>query len=183
MNFPNLLTCSRLMFAAFFIYFLSAKGEAAKALALTSFVLAALTDYWDGRIARERGEITAFGKWMDPIADKVLILAAFFGFAFLKLIPMALALIVLARDLVITGFRFVVFKKSDVSAAAPGKQKTVSHVVFIILVLLFLIAREMSWWNTAWTAPALTLIRLGMFFVVAITLWSAYQYFSSVRRR
>ena len=182
MNWPNLLTCSRLIFAAFFIYFLFEAGPMTKTFALASFVLASLTDYWDGRVARARGEITVFGKWMDPIADKILVLAAFFGFAFLGLVPMALVFIVFARDLVMTGFRFMVSKKSDVSAATPGKQKTVFHIVYIILVLLYLVASEMPWWDAGWTAPALALIRFGMIAVVAITLWSAFHYFSSVRK-
>ena len=76
MNLANKLTISRIFLAGVFIWFLFVKGPGAKFMAMATFLTACITDYYDGYIARKRGDITAFGKLMDPIADKILILGA-----------------------------------------------------------------------------------------------------------
>ena len=87
MNLANKLTISRIMLSGIFIWFLFIRGPGAKFMAMAIFLVACLTDYYDGYIARKTGGITAFGKLMDPIADKILILGAFLAFVEMELIP------------------------------------------------------------------------------------------------
>ena len=143
MNLPNKLTISRIVLTFIFMFFLLSKGLFAKSLALLIFLVASLTDFYDGRIAKRRGLVTDFGKLMDPIADKVLTLAAFLGFVELKLIPAWMAVLIISRELVITSLRIMAAKKGKVLAAtASGKHKTVSQMVAIFIILSFLVLRE-----------------------------------------
>lgn len=177
LNFPNFLTCSRLLLSVIFIYFLLFPGLAAKIMALLTFGLAALTDYWDGRLARKEGIITAFGRLMDPIADKILTLSAFVSFVFLELIPFWMVLIVMARDFWITALRLRMKKGGSAQGAqSEGKQKTVLQMAMIIATLGYLVARETPVWSEVWTAPAHTAIFVSMLGVVGMTVWSAARY-------
>jgi CDP-diacylglycerol--glycerol-3-phosphate 3-phosphatidyltransferase len=185
MNTPNVLTCSRLVLTAIFLYFLSLHGFAARASALSTFLLATLTDYWDGRLARERGEVTRFGKLMDPIADKALTLAAFGAFAWLELIPVWMVALIVARDLGITAFRLQMADASGHAQEArwSGKAKTSFQFLAIVSVLGYLVVRETPAWHAAWDAPACRAIFLGMLAVTAFTLWTGLHYFRKSRPR
>ena len=150
MNLPNKLTISRIILTFVFMFFLFSRGAMAKSLALFIFVAASFTDYYDGLIARRRGQITNFGKLMDPIADKVLTLAAFLAFVELGLIPAWMVVVIIMRELFITGVRLVAVSRGIVlEAETGGKHKTVSQVLAIFLMLIFLIAKEaaVSTWN------------------------------------
>ena len=183
MNLPNLLTCSRLVLSVVFIIFLFDETLLFKFIALLVFLLASLTDYWDGRLARSTGEITKFGKLMDPIADKILTLSAFIGFCVLGLIPLWAVAVVMMRDVAITFFRFCIPSKGDLqSARASGKNKTVFQLVYIILVLMYATLRETSFWNPAYDALILSVIYWGMLSIVAITVWSAFRYWQETRK-
>lgn len=176
MNLPNLLTCSRILFTVFFVIFLFSAGLLFKFLALFAFVLASLTDYWDGRLARESGKVSVFGKIMDPIADKVLTLSAFFSFAAMGLYSIWFAIVVAIRDLWVTGFRFS--KPLDSPASSPrqsGKNKTVFQIVFIILVLLFLVWRELPVHREDWEGYAHLTIQAGMMIIVFVTVWTGLR--------
>jgi CDP-diacylglycerol--glycerol-3-phosphate 3-phosphatidyltransferase len=175
-NLPNLLTCSRVVFAALFAAFLFSANPFGKAIALFFFIIASLTDYWDGRIARGRGMVSQFGKLMDPIADKILTLAAFFSFWYLGLLPLWMVLVVVARDLTVTTARFFMPATGSVRAARmSGKQKTVVQILFIIGVLLYLIARQLPDWQPAWDETANACVTWGMGLVVLITVWSGVR--------
>lgn len=143
MNLPNKLTISRIILTFAFMFFLFKQGILAKSLALVSFLVASLTDFYDGRIAKRKGMVTDFGRLMDPIADKVLTLAAFLAFVELKLVPAWMVVLIISRELVITGLRiFAVTKGKVLSATASGKHKTVSQIAAIFIILVFLILRE-----------------------------------------
>ena len=176
MNYANILTCSRLLFAALFAVFLFWEEPLGKYVALFFFVLASLTDYWDGRIARSLGQISQFGKLMDPIADKVLTLAAFFSFWWLSLVPLRWVVIIVMRDLILTGVRFRLPPESKGrSARASGKQKTFLQIVYILGVLIYLIARESRHWDPAWDGRALMAVQIGMILIVMVTVLSGLQ--------
>lgn len=143
MNLPNKLTVSRIILAGFFILFLFVKGAGAKFIALAIFLTACLTDYYDGLIARRTGSITDFGKLMDPIADKILVLGGFLAFVEMKIIPAWMVMVIIARELVITGIRMLALSKKKVlSAEVAGKHKTVSQIVATLSILVFLIIRD-----------------------------------------
>ncbi len=132
------------------VFLLLRPGPAAKIAALAVFTAAALTDWWDGRIARRRGLISKFGVLMDPIADKVLVLCAFGAFVKLGAVPGWMVLLIVARELLITLLRMVALAKGKaLPAEAAGKVKAAFQMGTISAVLLFLVAREMfavGWW-------------------------------------
>ncbi len=137
MNLPNKLTVSRLVLTLVFIVVVFAEFPHAPTLALVLFSVASLTDYFDGRIARRDKLITNFGILMDPLADKILICSAFIAFVGLHLIPAWMVVIVVARELAITGLRLLAASKQVVLAAERyGKHKTISQIVAIIAILI-----------------------------------------------
>jgi len=176
-NFPNRLTSYRILLTLIFIPLIFTRGLWPKALALATFILASFTDYWDGKIAREKGQTSRFGKLMDPIADKVLTLSAFIAFVFMGLIPAWTVFLIFIRDLVVTGWRFFLpLGEDSQSARKSGKYKTVLQFAWITGVLLFLFAKETSGWRPEWTATSYRFIYWSMCFIVAVTLWTGIRY-------
>ncbi|PIU39879.1 MAG: CDP-diacylglycerol--glycerol-3-phosphate 3-phosphatidyltransferase [Candidatus Omnitrophica bacterium CG07_land_8_20_14_0_80_50_8] len=177
MNLPNILTCSRIGMTGIFMFLLSLKGVWPKSLALFVFLLASLTDYWDGRLARKTNQITSFGKLMDPIADKILTLSAFLAFVQMTIIPAWMAVAIITRDLLITGLRFLMPERgASRQARSSGKHKTSLQFAAIVGVLIFLTIKETSYWRPEWTPGALSFIYWSMFLIVVITLWSGVRY-------
>ena len=138
MNLPNKLTVSRILLTFVFMFLLFSKGAASKLGALVIFIIAAATDYYDGKIARERNEITDFGKFMDPVADKFLTIGAFLAFVEMGLIPAWMIVLIIFRELIITGVRLFAATQGRILAAeTAGKHKTVSQMVSIFTILVF----------------------------------------------
>lgn len=165
------------MLAAVFLALFIFNGVWFRAAAFCVFLTASITDYFDGRIARERGLITHFGQLMDPIADKLLTISAFVVFVQLGVIPAWMAVIVIMRDVLITGLRLAMPSGESQSAGTAGKQKTALQFCFIVAVLAFLTAVQTPAWDPRWTEEALSVIRVAMLFIVALTVWSALEYF------
>src|ERR1041384_8024496 len=137
MNIPNRLTLGRFVLTVFFLAAMFWPGRFNDTIALALFSLASLTDYYDGMIARRDRLITNFGALMDPLADKILICSAFIAFVGRGAIPAWMAVIVVARELAITGLRLLAASKNLVLAAEGyGKHKTISQIVAIISVLV-----------------------------------------------
>ena len=133
MNLANKLTISRIVLAGIFILFLFIRGPGAKFMALAIFMAACITDYYDGYIARKANSITSFGKLMDPIADKILVLGAFLAFVQMNIIPAWMVIIIITREFMITGIRILALSQKKVLAAeSGGKHKTVSQMVAVI---------------------------------------------------
>jgi len=153
MNLPNKLTVLRICLAGVFMFFLFSKGLMFKCLALSIFLAASFTDFLDGYIAKKNNIVTDFGKLMDPIADKILVLSAFLAFVEMELIPAWMALIIVFREVTVTGLRIAALTQGRVLAAEDGgKHKMVSQVFSIVVILLFLIFREagikvFGFWN------------------------------------
>jgi len=137
-NTPNKLTLLRIMLIPLFIVLLFAYFIPQNyLLALVVFAVASLTDLLDGYLARKNNLITDFGKLMDPLADKLLVISAIVCFIELRLTPSVIVVIILARELMVTSMRLVAAGKGSVLAADKwGKYKTVSQMVWIIAVLL-----------------------------------------------
>ena len=153
MNLPNKLTILRIILAFLFIFFVFAHGLFYKVLAFLVFLLASFTDALDGFIAKRNNQVTDFGKLMDPIADKILVLAAFIAFVELKIVPAWMVIIIILREIAVTALRALALTKGKViSADGGGKHKTVSQVVAIFAILIFIILREggskvFGFWN------------------------------------
>jgi CDP-diacylglycerol--glycerol-3-phosphate 3-phosphatidyltransferase len=136
MNLPNQLTLSRFVLTAFFLGALLVAFPYHETAALVFFVAASLTDYYDGVLARRHGWITNFGILMDPLADKILICSAFIAFIELDRIAAWMVIVIVARELAITGLRLLAAAKNLVLAAERfGKHKTISQIVCIIAIL------------------------------------------------
>ena len=115
-------------------------GPYFKVLALGVFIAASLTDVLDGYFAKKRNEVSTFGKLMDPIADKMLTLAAFLAFVEMDIVPAWIVAIIIFREFLITGLRIIALKRGKViEAGSLGKQKTVFQVVAIYVILIFII--------------------------------------------
>lgn len=140
MNLPNKLTLLRLILAVPFIYFLQESdtgGLAYRMFALVIFIIASLTDFFDGYLARKHNQITDFGKIMDPLADKILVISALVIFVYLKYIPCWMSIVVIAREFFISGIRILAAAKGEVIPAGKlGKYKTSSQMVVIIIMML-----------------------------------------------
>jgi CDP-diacylglycerol---glycerol-3-phosphate 3-phosphatidyltransferase len=137
MNVPNQLTLARLFLTLAFLgaFFLEVSG--ADTLALALFIVASITDHYDGKIARRDGLITNFGILMDPLVDKILICSAFIAFVGRDLVPAWMVVVIVVRELAITGLRLLAASQNTVLAAEGfGKHKTVSQIVAIIAILV-----------------------------------------------
>ena len=172
MNLPNKLTVSRLALTVFFLLALFIDFPFHFTVALVFFVAASLTDLFDGIIARRRNLITAFGKLMDPLADKVLICSAFIAFIELDWMPAWMVILIVARELAITGLRLLAANKNLVLAAErQGKNKTIFQITAIIALLVthshadwgivgqLFAFHAWAWWVaeiSKWVAVALT---------------------------
>ena len=140
MNTPNKLTLLRMILVPFFMAFALAGGTVWQLAALAVFAIASFTDYLDGKIARAQGLVTTFGKFMDPLADKLLTTAAFLVFMDKGLISSWVIIIVLFREFAVSGIRLVAAGTGEIIAASWwGKLKTVSQMVAIILTFLLII--------------------------------------------
>lgn len=140
MNLPNKITIFRVILVPFFVYFmLDANIPYHNYIAEGIFIVACLTDMLDGYIARKYNMMTNFGKFMDPLADKLLVCAALICFVGVKIIPEWIVIIIISREFIISGFRLVASDNGTVIAASYwGKIKTVVQMIMSILLILHL---------------------------------------------
>lgn len=139
MNLPNKLTLTRVIMVPFFVAFLllTPKFLYFKWIALGIFIVASLTDLLDGKIARKYNLITNFGKFMDPLADKLLVCSALIGMSSLGVIPAWITIIIIAREFIISGFRLIAAEKGVVIAASMwGKWKTTFQMVMLCVQMV-----------------------------------------------
>src|SRR5271157_1083344 len=137
MNVPNKLTLSRFVLTGAFLAVIFTGAPYYETLSLLLFSAASLTDYFDGKIARRDNLITNFGILMDPLADKILVCSAFIAFVGRGWMPAWMVVVVVARELAITGLRLLAASKNLVLAAEGfGKHKTISQIVAILSVLV-----------------------------------------------
>ncbi|MFV0519911.1 MAG: CDP-diacylglycerol--glycerol-3-phosphate 3-phosphatidyltransferase [Lachnospirales bacterium] len=139
MNLPNKLTILRVLLVPFFLYFLLAEGGSGntyKLISLSIFIIASATDYFDGYLARKHNLITNFGKFMDPIADKLLVNSAIIALLYNGEIGVVATIIIICRELIISGFRLVAVTNNVVIAAGQlGKWKTVIQMIMVVCLL------------------------------------------------
>lgn len=165
MNLPNKLTILRTFMIPFFLFFLYTDfwGMANAVIAVLIFVAASLTDLLDGKIARKYDLITNFGKFMDPLADKLLVCSALIALVDLNKIPAWIVIIIIAREFIISGFRLVASDSGVVIAASYwGKFKTAFQMIMIIFLVLDLPLPYMHIVNSGLVYIALGLTVISM---------------------
>ena len=164
MNTPNKLTVARMIIVPFLVVFLLTGwgGDANRYISLALFVVASVTDWFDGYLARKNNLVTNFGKFMDPLADKLLVCSAMICMIELNRLPAWFVIIIIAREFIISGFRLIAAENGVVIAANYwGKFKTASQMVMIILLILnfdgiFVTLEQLF----IWLSLALTIISL-----------------------
>src|SRR5882762_2583227 len=158
MNWANRLTISRLVLTILFVAGLNSTWAYGRTAALIIFLLAGVTDFFDGEIARRYGAVTNFGKKMDPLVDKIMMAVSFISLVPLKAIPAWAATTVVARDFLITGLRLMASARGQILPAERlGKHKTSWQIITVVFFLVLLSVRELKyaegehdWWFRAW---------------------------------
>ncbi|MGQ7367193.1 CDP-diacylglycerol--glycerol-3-phosphate 3-phosphatidyltransferase [Streptococcus suis] len=163
-NIPNALTVGRILVIPIFILLLTVwDSTVSHVLAALIFSLASITDYLDGYLARKWQVVTNFGKFADPMADKILVMSAFIMLVELGFAPAWVVAIIICRELAVTGLRLLLVENGGtvLAAAMPGKIKTFSQMFAVIFLLLH--------WNL--------LGQITLYIALFFTLYSGYDYF------
>ncbi len=165
MNLPNKLTLLRVLMIPFFVVCLLWEGGQNQTLRYVSaaiFIVASLTDMLDGKIARKYGLVTNFGKFMDPLADKLLVCSALICLIELRQLPAWMVIVIISREFIISGFRLIASDNGVVIAASYwGKFKTTFQMIAVILLIFNLEALRLLADICVWVALALTVISLA----------------------
>ena len=163
MNLPNKLTIFRVVMIPFFVFFLLTDyaGETSKWIALAIFIIASLTDLLDGKIARKYNLVTNFGKFMDPLADKLLVCAALICLVDMGKLASWMVIVIISRDFIISGFRLIASDNGVVIAASYwGKFKTTFQMVMICLMIADIETISLLTAAVMWAALILTVVSL-----------------------
>lgn len=164
MNLPNKLTVLRVIMIPFFVAALLYDGGAnqnMRYVAAALFIIASLTDMLDGKIARKYNLVTNFGKFMDPLADKLLVCSALICLIELGQLPSWMVIIIVSREFIISGFRLIAAEQGIVIAASYwGKFKTTFQMIMVILMIANIQALNILTQIVMWIALALTIISL-----------------------
>ena len=180
-SLPNLLTSTRILLVPVFLFCLFSDFSHGKLLALIVFVLAAITDAYDGKIARKHNIVSKFGIFFDPLADKFLVLSAFYGFMFIPVLSTTVKLwmiiLISFRDILVTLIRTVMqYKGITMITSKFGKIKTFLQLVTIHLILIYLILKSYSV-----TIPSDLLYNESLYFLMVfttiITFYTGVHYF------
>ena len=183
MNIANKLTILRIILAFFCIGFILADTYNYLLIAFIIFILASITDFFDGFLARKQNIITDLGKILDPIADKILIIGVFLAFIELNVINVWVVSVIMLREFVVTSVRFYGLSKGVVlEAQMLGKHKTVSQIAGIVIIFLVLLARKVFPASLTVGFFYSRFIPWMMWYIMAITLFSGFNFFWSNRK-
>ena len=164
MTLPNKLTTRRVIMIPFFVFFLlwqNGENYTFRMIALALFIIASLTDLLDGKIARKYNLVTNFGKFMDPLADKLLVCSALICLIELNALPAWMVIIIISREFIISGFRLIASDNGVVIAASYwGKFKTTFQMVSVVLLILDIPALAFVTTICVWIALLLTIVSL-----------------------
>lgn len=164
MNLPNKLTTLRVIMIPFFVFFLlwhNGENRAFRMIALALFIIASLTDLLDGKIARKYNLVTNFGKFMDPLADKLLVCSALICLIELKALPAWMVVIIISREFIISGFRLIASDNGVVIAASYwGKFKTTFQMISVVLLILNVQMLSLVTNICVWISLILTIVSL-----------------------
>jgi len=168
MNLPNILTFIRILSVPVIVLILLIRYEGNELIIFIIFILAAVTDSLDGYLARKRRQITVFGKLLDPLADKLLIVSVFICFVELGLVPAWMVVIIVSREIAVTGFRALASSRGiNISASVLGKVKMNSETITIALLLL----------GERYLGKLYSIPQIGLYLVIVTAVVSSIEYF------
>ncbi len=188
MNLPNQLTVLRILLSPVFLYFFNSESKDLKFLSFCIFTIAAITDWYDGVLARKYGFVTRWGKFLDPLADKILTSFAFIGFLSIGYIQFWMFAIIVVRDIGITLLRsFAELKGKHVVTTFSAKVKTFVQMVVIFYVLFFYCVKDYSWFGSSFGSLSdyllhPVLIEVMMIIVTVFTLYTGIMYLIDNRK-
>jgi CDP-diacylglycerol--glycerol-3-phosphate 3-phosphatidyltransferase len=183
LNFPNIITAGRILLTPLFIWLMMSDNGVEVQLSAVIFLLAAASDWYDGWAARRYNAMSAFGRFFDPLADKILIGAAFFAFVHLGLFSLWMVLVVVGRDIVVTLLRVVAdVKRQPVVTSRLAKWKTAMQLVFLWYVVAVFTLKNVAWLRVhvnlstfdAFLSP--WVVDVAMLILTALSLITAIQY-------
>ncbi len=188
MVLPNQLTTLRIILTPIFLYLFLSGDPTLVRISFIVFLVAAITDWYDGWLARKFNYITNWGKFMDPLADKILTSSAFFGFVFLDVLSLWMVIVIVARDFIITFLRiYADYKKIKFSTSRLAQIKTFSQMFFLYYLLLFYVLRTFE--NLANDYADIFNILLNeqliywtMFAITVFTAYTGINYFVNNRK-
>ncbi len=174
---PNILTGSRIVLTPIFIYFLFWGNGYGYAWALLIFILAGLTDIWDGRLARRYQVESTVGKILDPLADKILVLSAFISFMNMDLIYFWMVATIVLRDVIITALRFLLeYREMPMTTSKQAKSKTALQIGSIVFILTYLSLKAFQFSRFTDAVDNLHVILILMYLTVFITVYTGLDY-------
>ncbi|MEO5762186.1 MAG: CDP-diacylglycerol--glycerol-3-phosphate 3-phosphatidyltransferase [Vicinamibacteria bacterium] len=172
MNLPNALTALRIFLVPWLVVLLLTRTDWGWLLGIIVFTIAVITDFLDGWIARRRNQLTSLGALLDPLADKLLVSAAFISLIELEMAPAWIVAVIIGREFAVTWLRSEALGRGIViSASGMGKAKTVSQIVSIYVMLLGLRVPHFR-----------VLVPVALFVALALTLYSGFDYFRHYAR-
>jgi len=182
MTIPNQLTVTRIILTPIFAFLFLSNDKTLNQISLVVFLIAALTDWYDGWLARKYNYISELGKFLDPLADKILTSTAFFAFVYIGLLNFWMVLIIVVRDLVVTLLRvYGQYKKRTFSTSFLAKLKTSLQMIFLYYLLVVYVGIEKELFNfidRSWSDILLNkdFINYSMILITLITVYTGIEY-------
>jgi len=182
MTIPNQLTVTRIILTPIFAFLFLSNDKTLNQISLVVFLIAALTDWYDGWLARKYNYISELGKFLDPLADKILTSTAFFAFVYIGLLNLWMVLIIVVRDLVVTLLRvYGQYKKRTFSTSFLAKLKTSLQMIFLYYLLVVYVGIEKELFNfidRSWSDILLNkdFINYSMILITLITVYTGIEY-------
>lgn len=183
LNFPNIITAARILLTPFFIWLMMSGNGVLVQISALIFLVAAISDWYDGWYARRYNAMSAFGRFFDPLADKVLIGAAFFAFVELEVFSFWMVLIIVGRDLIVTLLRVVAdLRRQPVVTSRLAKWKTAMQLIFLWYVVAIFTLKNIEWVRLQVTDATLNslfspwIVDGAMLILTVLSLVTAAQY-------
>ncbi len=176
---PNMITLFRILLTPLFLYFLLSDGQYYMLFALIVFIVASVSDGVDGYIARKYGSVSEFGKFVDPLADKILIISSFIALIFLDIIPLWMVIIVVFRDATVTAIRMIMIKRGNsIVTANIAKAKTVFQIVFIYVVVSFKMLLQLPFMKFLY--PTINFLESNNFYWILMLITTIFTLYTGI---
>ena len=179
---PNTLTFIRLVLSPVFFFMIIAESAVTRQLSLAVFFIAAITDWYDGEIARRSGTESNLGKFLDPLADKFLTSAAFLAFAVLRMVPWWMVIVIVLRDMLVTALRSLAENRGEhIITSKTAQWKTFIQMIALYYLLLLVVLKDVGWIRAALGTLPETLLDADLVYglmlgVTVLTLFTGVQY-------
>jgi len=176
---PNMITLFRILLTPLFLYFLLSDGQYYMLFALIVFIVASVSDGVDGYVARKHGFVSEFGKFADPLADKILIISSFIALIFLDIIPLWMVIIVVLRDVTVTAIRMIMIKRGNsIVTANIAKAKTVFQIVFIYVVISFKMLLQLPFMKFLY--PTINFLESNNFYWILMLITTIFTLYTGI---